>query len=99
MTERLYYSDPYLKETTARVLEVKDLGNGLVEVLLDRTIFYPEGGGQPSDRGLIEGDGFAIEVTKVKDRKEIWHEGVIEGRLPEKGEEVRLKTGTGDTRT
>ena len=91
MTERLYYSDPYLTETTAKVVEVKDLGNGLVEVLLDRTIFYPEGGGQPSDRGLIEGDGFIIEVTKVKEREEIWHEGVIEGRLPEKGEEVKLK--------
>lgn len=91
MTEKLYYKDPYLKETTARVVEVKDLGNGLVELVLDRTIFYPEGGGQPSDRGLIEGDGFAIEVTNVKERKEIWHEGVLEGRLPEKGEEVTLK--------
>ena len=91
MTELLFYKDPYLKETTARVVEVKDLGNGLVEVLLDRTIFYPEGGGQPSDRGLIEGEGFTIEVTKVKSREEVWHEGVIEGRVPEKGEEVKLR--------
>ncbi|NJE62487.1 DHHA1 domain-containing protein [Thermococcus sp. 21S7] len=91
MTKRLYYSDPYIKETTARVVDVKNLGNGLVEVLLDRTIFYPEGGGQPSDRGLIEGDGFTIEVTKVKEREEIWHEGVIAGRLPERGEKVTLK--------
>ncbi|WP_456422987.1 alanyl-tRNA editing protein [Thermococcus sp.] len=91
MSERLYYSDPYLRETTARVVGVRDLGNGLVEVLLDRTIFYPEGGGQPSDRGLIEGDGFTIEVTTVKEMEEIWHRGVIKGRLPERGEEVKLK--------
>ena len=91
MTELLFYRDPYLKETTAKVVEVKDLGNGLVEVLLDRTIFYPEGGGQPSDRGLIEAEGFTIEITKVKSREEVWHEGVIEGRIPEKGEEVELK--------
>ncbi len=91
MTEKLYYRDPYLRETTAKVVDVKDLGNGLVEILLNRTIFYPEGGGQPSDRGLIEGDGFAIEVTNVKEREEIWHEGVLDGRLPDMGEEVRLK--------
>ncbi|NJE00354.1 alanine--tRNA ligase-related protein [Thermococcus sp. JdF3] len=91
MTEKLYYLDPYVRETTAKIVEVKNLGNGLVEVLLDRTIFYPEGGGQPSDRGLIEGDGFVIEIARVKERKEIWHEGTLIGRLPGEGEEVRLR--------
>ncbi|WP_297418617.1 DHHA1 domain-containing protein [Thermococcus sp.] len=91
MTELLFYRDPYLKETTSKVVDVKNLRNGFVEVLLDRTIFYPEGGGQPSDRGLIEGNGFTIKVTKVKSREDVWHEGIIEDRIPEKGEEVRLK--------
>ncbi len=91
MAERLYYSNPYLREVSSTVVDIKDLGNGLVDVLLDRTIFYPEGGGQPSDRGLIEGEGFVIEVTNVKEREDIWHEGILEGRLPQKGEEVVLK--------
>ena len=89
MTERLFYTDPYLKETIARVLKVggKD---GEVRLLLDKTIFYPEGGGQPSDRGIIEGDGFRVHVEKVTGKEEIWHGGRLEGRLPVEGDEVRL---------
>jgi len=89
MTEKLFYADPYLKETTARVLKVESEGEK-VRLLLDRTIFYPEGGGQPSDRGIIEGDGFRILVEKVLGKDEIWHEGRLEGRLPEEGDDVRL---------
>ncbi len=51
---------------------------------LDRTAFYPGGGGQPSDRGKIMRDGDTFEVTKVKPESgEIWHtvdsEGLREG--------------------
>jgi alanyl-tRNA synthetase len=56
MTERLYYLDPYLKEFTARVVRTTDKG-----VVLDRTAFYPTGGGQPCDLGTLNG----IEVTDV----------------------------------
>ncbi|WP_297507721.1 DHHA1 domain-containing protein [Thermococcus sp.] len=89
MTEKLFYRDPYLKEAKARItgLEVK---GKWVKLTLDRTIFYPEGGGQPSDRGRIEGNGFEVRVEKVTGKDEIVHEGVIEGRIPEVGEEVRL---------
>ena len=48
MTEKLYYEDAYLKELTVTVL-ASDNGR----VVLDRTIFYPEGGGQPGDRGFL----------------------------------------------
>src|SRR3954466_749319 len=54
MTERLYLSDPYLTSFTARVVSGADQA-GRPGVLLDRTGFYPEGGGQPADRGTLGG--------------------------------------------
>ncbi|WP_297476768.1 DHHA1 domain-containing protein [Thermococcus sp.] len=90
MTERLFYSNPYLREIDATVESVEVEGSK-IRLLLDRTLFYPEGGGQPSDRGMIEGDGFRIRVERVYGKDEIWHEGKkLEGRLPEPGESVRL---------
>lgn len=89
MTENLFYRNAYLWEAGAKVERVEKKGKG-VRILLDRTIFYPEGGGQPSDRGTIEGEGFRITVEKVEGKNEVWHEGKLEGRLPEAGEPVRL---------
>jgi alanyl-tRNA synthetase len=53
-TERLYYTDCYLREFDARVVAVEPAGNG-VRVFLDRTAFYPNSGGQPSDHGMLAG--------------------------------------------
>ena len=53
-TEKLFYQDAYLKETTAKVLECRKGKHGY-EIVLDRTCFYPEGGGQPGDRGTLNG--------------------------------------------
>ena len=83
MTRKLYYENAYLKEAKAKVLEIKD--NAL---LLDQTIFYPTGGGQPHDRGWING----VEVLDVYKDEEgnVWH--VV--KEPEKfkvGDEVELK--------
>ncbi len=61
MTEALYYLDPRLADFEARVVAV-DEGGGVFRVELDRTAFYPEGGGQPADRGTIGG----IAVTDVQ---------------------------------
>ncbi|HEX7901788.1 MAG TPA: alanine--tRNA ligase-related protein [Planctomycetota bacterium] len=58
MTERLYDQDPYLKEFTARVVRKTDRG-----VVLDRTAFFPTGGGQPCDFGTLNGH----DVTDVVD--------------------------------
>lgn len=53
-TEKLYYADPFLKEFTARVLTCEAGKDGFL-VTLDRTAFYPEGGGQGADRGTLGG--------------------------------------------
>lgn len=53
-TEKLYYADPFLKEFTATVLTCEPGKTGYL-VTLDRTAFYPEGGGQPADHGTLNG--------------------------------------------
>jgi len=54
-TELLYYTDPYLKEVNALVIDVLPSENEGSVLILDRTIFYPEGGGQEADTGKING--------------------------------------------
>ena len=54
-TERLYYSDSHLIEFEARVIDVTERVSGWTAVKLDRTAFYPTGGGQPSDTGTLNG--------------------------------------------
>lgn len=51
-TQRLYYTDSHLREFSARVLSCRPGKHGY-DVILDRTAFYPEGGGQPGDRGTL----------------------------------------------
>jgi len=60
-TKALYYKDPYALEFGAKVLQC--FGG---YVVLDRTTFYPEGGGQPSDVGSLEGSRGRGEVLDVK---------------------------------
>ena len=62
-TEKLYYADPFLKDFTTTVLDCQPGKNGFV-VTLDRTAFYPEGGGQPADHGTLDG----AAVTDVHEK-------------------------------
>src|SRR5215204_4520410 len=55
VTERLYYFDSHLIEFEARVVDLTDRVSGWTAVVLDRTAFYPTGGGQPSDTGTLNG--------------------------------------------
>ncbi|HLV34491.1 MAG TPA: alanyl-tRNA editing protein [Spirillospora sp.] len=82
MTELIYQTDSYVREFDARVTGVDADQNA---VLLDRTAFYPGGGGQPNDVGELHADGRVFPVTKVL--RGNLH--VIEGELPAVGTEVR----------
>lgn len=53
-TTRLYYEDPSMLGCDALVIDVRDSGSG-ADIVLDRTAFYPEGGGQPCDLGSLGG--------------------------------------------
>ena len=63
--ERLYYTDPYLRSTECTILSVD--GN---KVITDRTVFYPEGGGQEGDRGFV-GSVKVIDTRKADDGNSI----------------------------
>lgn len=64
MTEKLYDSDSYLKEFTATVLDSYPSQEGYITVL-DKTAFFPEGGGQPSDTGNL--DGVKVYDVRIND--------------------------------
>ncbi len=70
-TDRLYYDDPEATTFEASVLDVFGHEDGY-DVVLDRTVFYPEGGGQPADRGTLSTDKVTTEVVDVQSR-----EGVV----------------------
>lgn len=79
MTEILYFKDVYIKEFDA-VITRADSTTGKLRVTLDRTSFYPGGGGQPNDEGWIILNEERYEITKVKrEGADIWH--TIDGDL------------------
>jgi misacylated tRNA(Ala) deacylase len=86
MAELLYQTDSYLREFEAKVVAV-DAENG--RVALDRTAFYPGGGGQPCDLGSIALGDATVVVTKVaKEGDLVWH--IINSPLlPGEGQGVR----------
>ncbi|KAJ1792663.1 hypothetical protein LPJ62_000720 [Coemansia sp. RSA 2167] len=99
MTELAYFKDTYVVCGTGRVLEVIDtsvLTNGAVTpltkalqrhphaVILDATLFYPQGGGQPTDTGRITGPNGHFTVAHVfMDNKRVYHQGTLHGTLNE----------------
>lgn len=69
--EKLYYKMPYVKSFEAKVIGCHPGNDGRFKVILDRTGFYPEGGGQPADTGSLGG----VRVLDVHEREEgIVHE-------------------------
>ena len=86
-TERLYYNDSRLLEFDARVIDLAKRGDGTTEVTLDRTAFYPTGGGQPNDTGML-GEALVIDCID-DDSKRVLH--VIRGPAPQIGDTVHGK--------
>ena len=83
-TNRLYYEDSYLTSFESEVLRVLDDN----EFVLNQTAFYPEGGGQPGDRGHIEFGGKSIAVTDAqKVGTVIIHS--LDGKPPEEGAKIK----------
>ena len=76
MTEELFRSDSYLRECEAVVTAVRADG-----LMLDRTVFYPQGGGQPGDIGSIDAhaSGILQVIDTIKENDDIVH--VIKGDI------------------
>lgn len=88
MNAELFYDDAYLREFDAAITAV-DKKDGQLRVALDRTAFYPGGGGQPNDTGWITVDYRKAEVSKVKQEGgRIWHTLVAK-----KGESIPIRPG------
>ena len=73
-TEKLYYTDSFMKEFTGTVQRCEASGKAW-KLVLDRTAFYPEGGGQPADHGVLKTSaGKEIQVTDVHEKNgEVFH--------------------------
>ena len=80
MTELLYLTESYLKEFDAQVVDIREQA-----VVLDRTAFYPGGGGQPGDTGSLRSEVSSWQVTSVRRREGVvWHQ--VEGAPPALGD-------------
>ncbi len=90
-----YYADMQCTQLSTTVLS-SELRDGLVIVTLADTIFHPQGGGQPADRGEILGSQGILKVTQVKKREDgaIEHIGIMSDGMIEPGEEVLCEIDT-----
>jgi alanyl-tRNA synthetase len=82
-TARLYHDDPWMLSFRGRVTEHASFG-GARTVVLDRTAFYPESGGQMADRGVL--GGLSVTDVQVDDEGAVHH--VVDGALPPLGAEI-----------
>lgn len=85
-----YLKDSYAKTLDTKVVSFTASGSNC-EVVLEDTVFYPEGGGQPCDQGSIEFKGGGIKVNEVKlVDGEIVHRGKLKGEISE-GQDVKCE--------
>src|SRR5512138_3684050 len=85
ITKRLYYDNSHLTEFDAQVVDVTERVSGWTAVVLDRTAFYPTGGGQPSDTGTLNG----ARVVECIDDGDNGVLHVVQGVAPSRGAQVQ----------
>jgi alanyl-tRNA synthetase len=82
-SELIYWQDSYAKTFQASILRSVPAEKGHIYLILDKTIFHPKSGGQPSDRGRIYGSGFEVDVKKTMLLDEVAiHYGKIKNGAP-----------------
>lgn len=85
MTKRLYFEDCYIKEWETQIEKAKEK-----KVVLQETAFYPEGGGQPTDKGVFLTDDKQFQVKRAKKKgNEIWH--YVDKTGLTKGKKIKAK--------
>ena len=98
MTQKLYYENQYIKEFTAKVVSCAEGKRGF-EVILDKTAFFPEGGGQPGDTGFI---GNVQVIDTVESGDDVVHicseavSGEVECRLDFEKRFANMQQHTGE---
>jgi Ser-tRNA(Ala) deacylase AlaX len=92
MTDLEYLNDTYQFQSEAKVIGVKTTEKGLA-IILNKTIFYPQGGGQPADQGKIVSEKaiFAVSDTRMDETGTVYHFGIFESGDFENGDPVRLE--------
>lgn len=91
-TELLYLTDMHLLHDKAIVVAVEALPDNRHSIILDRTILYPQGGGQPYDMGTITADGALFKVSEVRFLEGIvYHKGTFEAGMLTVGQPVKLQ--------
>src|SRR3972149_880786 len=87
-TELLFRDDPYVRETEAEVVSVNDRRG----IILDRTVFYATGGGQPGDSGTLDRAGGRIAIATTvygDDKSQVVHVPGENEPVPEPGETLK----------
>ena len=91
-TELMYMSDMFQLEVEAKIIDIVQWPDDRVALIIDRTIFYPQGGGQPYDIGSIDSATahFNVEEVRFKDGI-VYHIGMIEKGSLHKGDDAILR--------
>lgn len=95
-TKKQYLIDFNKSETEASVVNAAPQDDNRLVLVLDQTIFYPGGGGQPFDLGTISWQGGTLSLDKVSKDQDgiVYHAGTFDGGIPETGQEVKCLLDT-----